>query len=518
MKRIGIALVLVLGIVFAGCSDDDVKKEADKGKVQLDGGGDSTTTQPEAGTDSSVTGLEGGTGTDGGKLTCKKENIGKACGKDTSEKDCGKNATCLLLTEKAGICTCQCTPDDSKTPLVNEDTCPGQPNIMCSGKSLEVTTGGKKSKKNFCLKLCTPKLGANSCNKPFVCHPSSGAFWYLYGKAVCFYSTADRGCAKDDDCLVSTGKKCSVAKKDCATGQKCLSWSTGGDAGLCIGAGKCDKPSGLCKPQTNTKTTKIGDPCKGDMDCGSGQTCMMEYDDAKDLGKVAAGKACKADSDCCSNSCTTGKCDAGAPCVLNNRNGYCTRADCAFEKTLTHAKCPTGSHCNKLYNTGFCQKSCKLASKTGADACRGNAKDKMGDYECRSWNALASSAGAFAKGPVCDFGPVIGCYWLKPPAGSTSTLSCASLGTYSGTTNDNKTKMGCRDLKNKVLSDKYSKSGWCFDDTASGAVAGTTTCTSPKVDCSGKCVDLQTDAANCGKCATACATATPKCVAGVCTK
>ncbi len=506
MRRIGIALVLVLGMVFAACSDDDVKKDdvkKDGPTVQLDGG-DSTTPKPEAGTDGTPLPLEGGAeaSTDA-PPACKKDVVGKKCTKEG--KECGDANTCLLTSEKAGICTCICTPDDSKTPLVNEDTCPGQPGIMCGPRTIEVTSGGKKSKANFCWKLCTPQLGKNSCNSPFVCHPASGAQWGLYGKAVCYYSTADYGCANNDGCQVTTGAKCTVSKKDCATGSKCVPWTSSGDKGICVKAGVCDTASGLCKPQKTGKTAKVGDPCKGDVDCGDNMGCQIEYDQALDLGKVVAGKTCKSNSDCCSGSCTSGVCDKGEPCTLQNRNGYCSVSDCSFSKTLPHAVCPTGSLCNGLYNTGICQKSCKLDDKKG---CRGYAKDKMGDYECRSWNALATSAGAIAKGPVCDFGAVVTCSWLKPPAGSTSTLSCAALGTYTGTTNDNKTKMSCRDLTNTVLTDKYSKAGWCFDDTAAG-------CVGSKTDCSGTCVDLQTDATNCGACGTKCTTA-QKCTAGKC--
>ena len=395
--------------------------------------------------------------------TCSASVVGKPCTKNGNECGTGKVNICLLMTTTTGICTCECKPDDKKTPLVNEDTCPGQPTLMCSTKSLETTVNGVKSKKNFCLKTCTPQLYKNECNSPFVCHPSSGAWWYLYGKAVCFYDTTNKGCSKNSNCQVSTGQKCSVSKKNCAYGSTCKPWKSTGDTGICIKAGVCDTVSGLCKPQKTGKVVKVGDPCTGDDDCGDNQTCMMEYDDVKDLGKVETGKNCKANSDCCSGSCSSGFCDVGAPCVLNNRNGYCTIADCVFDKSLTHAKCPTGSHCNKMYNTGFCQKSCKLNAKTGIDACRGNPKDKMGDYECRSWNALSNSSGSFAKGPVCDFGTTFSCATLFP-------MTCSMFGTWSGTTNTNATNMACRNTKNQKLANSYSSAGYCFDDTASGLV------------------------------------------------
>ena len=491
MSPIRTTLSLVLGMAFAACSDGE--RETDGPQLRLDGG-------PEDVVDTSTDAVP----------ACKIDVIGKLCTKNGGE--CGKANPCFLTDDKGnGICTCACTPDDSTTPLVNEDTCPGKPKIVCSAKKYKWKTTDKRTVElGACFQLCTPQYGKNECKGGAVCSPQSIGVTSLYGKPVCLFSkkNAGYGCAKDADCQVTTGVKCSIKKVDCPPGSSCLAWRTSGDTGICRKPGTCDTASGLCQPVKTGKKAKIGDPCKGDVDCGDGQYCMMEYDEAKDMGKVVAAKTCKSNSDCCSSSCTNGRCDKGAPCTIQYRNGYCSQRNCAFSKTMTGTACPPGSHCNTLYLVGLCQKSCLLTSKTGADACRGNAKDKMGDYECRSWDALASGSSIFAQGPVCDFGPVVGCSWLKAPAGSTSTLSCASLGTYSGTTNDNTTRMGCRDLTNKMLRDKYSKAGWCFDDTASG-------CVGTRTDCSGTCVDLQTDAANCGACGTKC-TATQKCTAGKC--
>ena len=410
----------------------------------------------------------GGTSPDFGVTNCLASIIGKKCTKNGNE--CGKTNDCLMLDNTEGICTCACTPDDSKTPLVNEDNCPGQPKIVCPTKTFEVTSGGKKVKKNYCFKICQPKLGANDCTFPYVCHPASGSWLWAYGKALCFYSTTNRGCAKDSDCMVSTGARCSVKKKDCATGSKCEPFTTGNDPGLCVKAGVCDTASGLCKPQKTGKTAKVGDPCKGDVDCGDNMACLIEYHQANDLGMVAGGKTCKSDSDCCSGSCGSGTCDQGVPCTVIYRNGYCTVPACAFSSTLTHAKCPTGSVCNWLYSSGYCQKTCDLTKK---GTCRGQKNDKMGDYECRNWTTLvlSSTGKKIADNPVCDFGPVFPCSAFKPPSGSTSTLSCAYLGTWSGTTKTNTTNMACRDMKNTKLTNKYDPKGWCFDDTASGSVA-----------------------------------------------
>ena len=432
---------------------------------------DKGTPQPEAGTDGGVTLPEGGTdgtpATDGTAKKCVAAKLGLPCTKDG--KECGDANTCLLLTATAGVCTCQCTPDDSKTPLVNEDDCPGQPKNICGPTAIEVTSGGKKSKANFCMQLCEPKLGSNSCSKGIVCHPSSGSTWGLFGKAVCSTPLgSSRACAKNSDCQVSTGAKCSVKAKDCATGSTCLALVTGKDNGLCFKDGSCDVVSGLCKAHTSGKAgAKVGDGCKGDVDCGNGMDCLFEYDQVKDLAMVAKGGKCTADSDCCSNKCSTtsGTCDDGEACGIRNRNGYCTIIGCGFSKTLTHKACPTGSECNKIYTSGFCMRQCKLDAKTGKDSCRDNKADKLGDYECRAWNNLSIASGAITKGPVCDLGS-FSCSIFK----GSSSLDCTFLGLQTGTTK-NPTNMVCRDLKNNKLTNKFDAKGYCLDDTASGPVA-----------------------------------------------
>src|SRR5690348_13448913 len=52
--------------------------------------------------------------------------------------------------------------------------------------------------------------------------------------------------------------------------------------------------------------------------------------------------------------------------------------------------------------------------------------------------------------------------------------------------------------------------------TSGSTVADAPSCTGGRTDCSGVCVDLTVDPANCGKCGAACA-AGNQCVAGACT-
>jgi len=368
--------------------------------------------------------------------------MGKACTKSGGE--CGEKGTCILTSEELGFCTCECTPDNEGTPLANEDSCPDLAKHKCASVEL---TGGTA---NLCLTLCNPKFGSNECDGKLACDPRAGAYFGLYEDTVCAIS----GCTKDSECPVATATVCSVAQKNCASGQTCISFS-GGDEGRCAFDGKCDTASGLCTDHTHgLATAKIGDACKDDTECGNNMRCMTEYDATK--YEKAAGETCTDDYDCCSGTCTSGKCAAGELCYVKYRNGYCMMTGCAFAKTLTQRACPTGSTCNTLYLGGMCQLSCDL---TQANTCRGNAADKKGDYECRGWNNLGISTT-----PTCDFGHGIACSGLKE---STGQLSCANLG-VDKTGANNTTNMSCRKPDGTVLTDKWDPAGYCFDDTSSG--------------------------------------------------
>jgi len=164
---------------------------------------------------------------------------------------------------------------------------------------------------------------------------------------------------------------------------------------------------------------KVGDPCINDHDCGGRMACLMEV-------------------------ATSG--------TVYFRNGYCSVEGCVFAKTFPDRACHAGSDCSGIYYGGRCLKSCDIKK---ASTCRGNAKDKHGDYECRAWNFYF---GAPVKAPVCEPGHVADCSYFTG-----TKYTCAVLG-LSG----NPTKMACRQPgTGEILSD-YSPWGTCLDTTASG--------------------------------------------------
>ncbi|MCK5797990.1 MAG: hypothetical protein KAI47_12430, partial [Deltaproteobacteria bacterium] len=377
---------------------------------------------------------------------CDAALLGKTCTKEGQECGDGTNGmTCLLTSDtQGGVCGCQCTPDDANTKLVNEDTCPDLSANACG--SVELQDG---STLNLCFHKCAPKLGSNDCNAPLVCEPRSGVSVGLFDTAVCAF----HGCAADTDCPVITSKTCKTdGSVACDTGDKCLPLEEGGADGLCTKPGKCDTASGLCAPRTANMlaTAKVGDVCKDDTECAGNMKCEREMDMA--TIQKAGGEACTAASDCCSGSCNAGTCKPGT-CTLHARNGYCYVAGCAFS-SFTAYQCPTGSICNTLYSGGLCMKSCELAK---AESCRGNATDKLGDYECRAWNNISLGGVAAAAAPVCEFADNFACDVF-------ATLDCPAFGEQGNPTN-----MVCRDIKTGAkLTNGKDPMGFCLDDTASG--------------------------------------------------
>jgi hypothetical protein len=457
MRKLVISFVgiLAIGAFMVACGDDDKPIKQD-GKAVFDGGADTN-----GGSDLPWM-LEGSTADKPPAGNCDEPSLGKVC---TADTDCGGGAApnkCLGTSDTGGVCVCDCTPDDSSTPLVNEDSCP---NLSANGCGTITYTSGASG--NLCFKFCKPTLGTNTCQGKIACSPRSGANVGIFDKAVCLFP----GCTKDSDCPVATSTKCDpVAKTGCPAGEECLATWTGSTDGVCAKPGKCDTASSLCdvKPASLSKATaKVGDICKDDTECAANQGCFSETDLsqvclAKDSAgactkKLAkSGAACTKDEECCSSGCTSGKCEAGRPCGVMNRSGYCITSGCGFASSLTKFACDAGSTCNSLFSGGICFKKCDL---TKAGECRGNANDLWGDYECRGWDALSLGGVAIAAVPTCEPGMTTACDVF----GTSGQLSCASLGDKT-----NSTKMSCRTLGNKATTDKYDSSGFCFDDTASG--------------------------------------------------
>lgn len=421
MRRVSNAL-LVLGTLsllgFTGCGDDDEKPKTDTRPPDMKVGDQSLTPDKKV-TDTGAADKKAGEGTVASDTgVTGPHNIGETCATKT---DCKSGSPdCIMYTNLfswikvgAGICSKACTADNTNTPLVDEDSCP-KPGYKCA------TFGSGTSAYHYCLKTCSPSTTTNPCpaKSGTTCHPRSTQ-WGGLTTAVCIWPA----CTSNKDCPVNMNKSC-TKDSDCT--------SFGTDAfcesslQMCARPGKCTT-GGICGTHTLGKSTaKIGDPCNDDRDCPSNGSCLTEGTSSSAVG-------------------------------VNNRNGYCTVAGCAFATSVTDYSCGTTADCNFLYYGGICFKTCDL---TKATECRGYSKDNGGDYECYAWDNLSVSGKSVTSKPICQSAASITCDTF----GTTGSLDCSSLGLTGNTTN-----MTCRDRDTGVKkSNKFDTNGVCLDDTASG--------------------------------------------------
>jgi hypothetical protein len=407
MRRIHLIMVgLVAALALGGlaCSDDDTKQDASTDTIKIDSG-----QVDDADVDSVLLADTVNPVVDAGA-----HNIGEKC---NGMGDCKSGSPiCMnVLGSALKLCTRKCTPDDSTTPLINEDDCADS--FVCASFRLN---DGKTY--NFCLQKCTPSVTKNPCSSTSetTCTPYSSAFGGS-GQAVCY----EPACKTDKDCSVLSAKSCSLDGDCTAVGTGAYCDTKNGY--LCAMPGKCT-PGGLCGKHTAGKAgSKVGDPCTSDLDCPDGGRCM----------------------DSSVGSSTVG---------THYNNGYCITAGCKFATDVPEFACPTGSSCFGMYYEGYCHKNCNMAN---AAECRGYAGDKGGDYDCYSWDQLSFGSGPASAAPICTSGANIDCSWFS---GGSSTMDCSVLGGQGNTT-----KMSCRDrFTGKAKTNKYDKTGICLDDTPCG--------------------------------------------------
>ncbi len=430
--------VFALGLVIfalSACSERSVKKSDggasldNGGIVKKDGGGQDAFQPWEVGApdrgkkldkkvrldkkvprDSKVPPKDGPVKTpkDGSPKPCN--TMGIPC---LADKDCCSGMNCSKLFSGAKVCTKKCTPDDPSTKLVIEDTCPGYPNgFVCA--NIAAPPGVVQR----CLKRCSPTTNKNTCPAGLACDPLTTVMTSTSDKAVCGWPA----CKSGKDCPVHLTKLCTPSSpawqcQGMPKGVYCAPVFLSSFSGRCAYEGVCNSKSGLCtKHKRGKSTAKVADPCTDDRDCGGQMECMMEVS-------------------------TSG--------IYYWANGYCSIRGCVFS-SLTERQCPSGSTCSRNHYGGRCLKTCSLKQ---ASSCRGYAKDKHGDYECRGWNNTSASAA-----PVCEGGFVVPCTTF-----SGSKATCSVLGDYGNTTD-----MACRNIKTgKKLSAK-DPNGYCLDTTASG--------------------------------------------------
>jgi hypothetical protein len=369
---------------------------------------------------------------------CSPAALGKACTKDN---ECPPPMLCGSFVAGRSVCTCPCTPDDSQTPLVNEDSCPGAGTSAGASFCLASAAGPR------CVRLCAPTLGSTTCPASVSCTPM-GAPLDVKGLSACISPRCTT--ALSSLCKVYTGV-CGPTNT-CASGESCEPIGNTG-SGRCSKPGPCNVASGICAPRASGGPKAIGAPCTSDEECPANGYCEAELDRLA-LGFKASGQSCTTHADCCSNQCAANVCTG--ICRVHSRNGYCTSVACAYAGSLLEAKCAGAAVCSLAYPSGRCLMPCSLSL---SQSCRGVAGDQTGDYECRAWSNLVTPEGkAVASGPVCEWGGFLPCATAK-----TLGLTCDNLGL-----NPNSTAMTCRKPDtNAPTPSIYDATGFCLDTTTS---------------------------------------------------
>jgi len=307
----------------------------------------------------------------GADATPLEHNIGVGCSE--SSECLSDSPVCIMwdTTEKRGICSMECTPDNPSTPFAVEDNCPS--GFVCGEFSYSTDTY------YYCLKTCTPSIEENPCPESSgqTCSPASSAFVSM-GETVCWYGA----CKSHRDCPVFSAIECTEdarCTEELGSESFCLS-------GYCAFAGNCT-PGGICGAHSHGRAeAKIGDPCASDLDCTNQGFCFGEAD--------------------------------GYP------NGYCASGYC--DTGLAGFECPAEATCHRLFYGGVCHKRCDQAV---AGDCRGVDADKGGDYECYAWDNLTIADRPISEAAICTVVANESCDGLG------GDLDCTVLGSAGSLTN-----------------------------------------------------------------------------------
>jgi len=379
LKPSGVALVLSLGAVYVGCTQDFNKYEP--------GNGFATTTTST----SSGAGGQGGAGGDG-------------CSDDSQ---CNDLISCTVDTCDTATGSCVFTPaPDGPVPGI-EDVADDCVDRICSGGAEKTTTDDTEMPADD-MNPCTTAVCAGGVAMMGFAPADTGCGAGL----VCNAMGACVGCNNAAQC--PGAPMCQNAKCNKGTcGVENLNEGVPCAAGICNGMGACvecvddldcTSPSEICSntdcilscPDGSTN----GD--ETDVDCGGGGPCP----------KCDVGKMCDMGTDCSSGKCNSGVC-AMPVCNDNVKNGAETDVDCGGP---TCPKCPAGATCMaapdclSLVCTGgtckapACNDTVKNGTETDVD-CGGNCPANCADgLVCMNGGDCQSGvcAGALCQAPACN--------------------------------------------------------------------------------------------------------------------
>ncbi len=264
--------------------------------------------------------------------------------------------------------------------------------------------------------------------------------------------------------FVPVRRRACRADSDCAAGQRCTAGVCTASSGCGMGLTAC---SGACVSLASDPRNcgACGSSCAAGRSCVAGVCTSSSADAGVDAG-ADASPMCRADSDCASGQrCTAGMCttSGGCPAGTTACGGACVNL------------------ASDARNCGACGSSCAAGQACVMGACRSSM--------CSPSPERCNGRDDDCDGAIDESDP------MSPICASGQTCragACVASGSCS--------------VDSDCASGQRCTAGMCT--TSGGCPAGTTAC-------GGACVNLASDARNCGACGSSCA-AGQACVMGAC--
>ncbi len=396
-------------------------------------------------------------GADGGAPYCADlSSDGANCG--TCGKACGAGLVCA-----AGTCAVSCPSTQ----------------VNCGGTCVDPTTDAKHC---GATAGCGTSGGASgaSCATGQVCNAGTCAVscpgTQLNCAGTCVDPVTDRKfCGASADC---TGAN---AGASCAVGEVC----NGGTCSVSC-PGSQVNCGGVCVDPTSDRTH-----------CGATAGCGTSGGAAG--ASCAAGQVCNAGA--CSVSCPGSQVNCCGVCVdPSSDRGHCgATLGCGVGGGGAGTSCASGQVCNAS--------ACSVSCPGSQINCGGVCVEPMLDRgHCGATSGCGASGGsggaACASGQVCNAGA---CSVSCPG----SQVNCSGICVDPATN-----RAHCGASAGCGVSGGTAGTS-CASGQVCNAGACSVSCPGSQVNCSGACVNLQTDSLHCGNCTTSCGSG-KTCVAGVC--
>ncbi len=284
-----------------------------------------------------------------------------------------------------------------------------------------------------------------------------------------------------------------AAKPGCASGVTCKGKCCPVGATCAKGAGGgCTCPTGqtVCSGQcvsltTNQNCGSCGNACSGGKTCQSGACACPQ-------GQTACGGVCRdlatdvANCGQCGNACAQGASCVGGQCACPSGLELCAGTN----------RCVQG--CSATSGEVFNPTTCQCECPTGTTLCPGNNSCVQNCPQGQTLNATTCQC----ENIVCPGGTVL-C------DGQCVSTSCSTGEVFNPTT------CQCE----ACPAGQEPCGGQCVQSCSGGRVLNPTTCEcecpTGTTLCNGNCVDLQSDANNCGQCGNTCPS-DQSCVSGTC--